>query len=102
MNRVGKCIKGILGMVFLAVFSFMGLPFGMLTLVIAHTSFCIPYIFIMVSARLIGMDKSLEEAAVDLGASAGRAFFDITLPNLVPAILSGTVVAFVPGAYCIV
>ncbi len=84
----------ILGMVFLAVFSFMGLPFGMLTLIIAHTSFCIPYVFIQVSARLIGMDKSLEEAARDLGASPLRVFFDITLPELIPAISSGVIIAF--------
>ena len=84
----------ILGMVFLAVFSFMGLPFGMLTLIIAHTSFCIPYIIIQVHSRLIGIDKSLEEAAKDLGASPLRAFFDITLPNLLPAIASGTIIAF--------
>ena len=84
----------ILGMVFLAVFSLMGLPFGMLTLTIAHTAFCIPYIFIMVSARLIGMDKSLEEAARDLGASQKRAFFDIILPLIMPAILSGALLAF--------
>lgn len=84
----------ILGMVFLAVFSFMGIPFGMVTLIIAHTAFCIPYIFIMVSSRLIGMDKSLEEAARDLGASQPRAFFDIILPLITPAILSGTVLAF--------
>jgi len=84
----------ILGMVFLAVFSLMGFPFGMLTLTIAHTAFCIPYIFIMVSARLIGMDKSLEEAARDLGASQTRAFFDIILPLIMPAILSGALLAF--------
>lgn len=84
----------ILGMVFLAIFSFMGLPFGMLTLVIAHTTFCVPYLFIMVSARLIGMDKSLEEAARDLGASQIRTFFDIVLPQLVPAILSGVLLSF--------
>lgn len=84
----------ILGMVFLALFSLMGLPFGMVTLVIAHTVFCIPYIFIMVSARLIGMDKSLEEAARDLGASQTRTFFDIILPMILPAILSGELLAF--------
>lgn len=84
----------ILGMVFLALFSFMGLPFGMVTLIIAHTTFCIPYLFIIVSARLIGMDQSLEEAARDLGASQFRTFFDIVLPQLVPAILSGVLLAF--------
>lgn len=84
----------ILGMVFLSVFSLMGLPFGMVTLVIAHTTFCVPYIYSMVKARLVGMDKSLEEAALDLGASPLRVFFDITLPLIMPAILSGVLLAF--------
>jgi len=84
----------ILGMVFLSVFSFMGLPFGMLTLVIAHTTFCVPYIYSMVKARLAGMDKALEEAALDMGASPVRVFFDITLPLIMPAILSGSMLAF--------
>lgn len=84
----------ILGMVFLSVFSLMGLPFGMVTLVIAHTAFCIPYIYSMVKARLAGMDKALEEAALDLGASPVKVFFDITLPLIMPAILSGCMLAF--------
>lgn len=84
----------ILGMVFLSVFSLMGLPFGMVTLVIAHTTFCVPYIFSMVKARLIGMDGALEEAALDLGASPMRVFFDVTLPLIMPAILSGVMLAF--------
>ncbi|MBE5996944.1 MAG: ABC transporter permease [Lachnospiraceae bacterium] len=84
----------ILGMVYLAVFSFMGFKFGMLTLIIAHTSFCIPYIFMMVSDRLIGMDPQIEEAARDLGASPVQVFFDITLPSIVPAILSGLLLSF--------
>lgn len=84
----------ILGMVFLATFSFLNLPFGILTLVIAHTSFCIPYIFMLVKARLIGMDPSIEEAAKDLGASPIRIFFDITLPLILPAILSGAILSF--------
>lgn len=84
----------ILGMVFLSVFSLMGLPFGMVTLIIAHTTFCVPYIYSMVKARLVGMDKSLEEAALDLGASPLRVFFDVTLPLITPAILSGVMLAF--------
>lgn len=84
----------ILGMVFLSVFSLMGLSFGMVTLVIAHTTFCVPYIFSMVKARLVGMDKSLEEAALDLGASPARVFLDVTLPQIMPAILSGVMLAF--------
>lgn len=84
----------ILGMVFLSVFSLMNLPFGMLTLVIAHTAFCIPYVYSMVRTRLVGMDKSLEEAARDLGATGFRVFWDVTLPTILPGILSGVMLAF--------
>lgn len=84
----------ILGMVFMAFFSLLGLPFGMTTLVIAHTAFCIPYVFMLVKARLVGMDKSLPEAALDLGASPVRVFFDITLPLVLPAVASGMLLSF--------
>lgn len=84
----------ILGMVFLGVFSFMNLPFGMVTLMIAHTAFCIPYVFMMVRARLEGMDKNLEEAALDLGARPFAVFRDITFPAILPAILSGALLSF--------
>ncbi len=84
----------ILGIVFLIYFSLLGLPFGMTTLIIAHTAFCVPYVFMLVKARLAGMDKSLAEAARDLGASGPRAFLDITLPLILPAIASGMLLAF--------
>lgn len=84
----------ILGIVFLIFFSLIGLTFGMMTLVIAHTSFCIPYVFIIVKARLAGMDKSLAEAARDLGAGEMKAFFDITLPLILPGIISGMLLSF--------
>ena len=44
-------------MVFMAFFSLLGLPFGMTTLILAHTAFCIPYVYMLVKARLVGMDK---------------------------------------------
>ena len=84
----------ILGMVFMAFFSLLNLPFGMLTLVLAHSAFCIPYVYMMVKARLVVIDKSLEEAAMDLGASPRRIFWDITLPLIMPAVLSGCLLAF--------
>ena len=56
----------ILGMVLMAFFYMLNLPFGMLTLLIGHTVFCVPYILMEVKARLVGMDPSLEEAARDL------------------------------------
>jgi len=84
----------ILAMVFMAFFSLLQLPFGWTTLIIAHTAFCIPYVFLMVKARLVGIDKSLEEAARDLGASPARTFFDITLPLILPAVASGCILSF--------
>ena len=84
----------ILGMAYLAFFSIIRIPFGMLTLIIAHTTFCIPYIFINVQSRLIGLDPAYVEAARDLGASPTRAFYDVTLPLITPAILSGALLSF--------
>ncbi|MEY8338099.1 ABC transporter permease [Lachnospiraceae bacterium 62-35] len=84
----------ILGMVFMAFFAMLSLPFGMLTLVLAHTTFCVPYVFMMVKASLVGIDKSLGEAARDLGASESRVFWDITMPLILPAMISGMLLAF--------
>lgn len=84
----------ILGMVLMAFFYMLGLPFGMLTLLLGHTVFCVPYILMEVKARLVGMDPSLEEAARDLGAGPFRAFWDITLPLIMPAVVSGSLLAF--------
>jgi spermidine/putrescine transport system permease protein len=84
----------ILGMVFLTFFSLLALPFGMLTLVIAHTAICVPYTYLLVKARIVGMDKSYVEAARDLGAGETRAFYDITLPLIAPAIVSGMLISF--------
>ena len=84
----------ILGMVLMAFFYMLNLKFGMLTLLIAHTIFCVPYILMEVKARLAGMDPALEEAARDLGASSFRAFLDITLPLVMPAVISGSLLAF--------
>ena len=84
----------ILGMVLMAFFYMLNLPFGMLTLLIGHTVFCVPYILMEVKARLAGMDPSLEEAARDLGAGPFRAFWDIILPLIMPAVMSGSLLAF--------
>lgn len=84
----------VLGMVFMVFFALIGLPFGMTTLIVAHTAFCIPYVFMQVKARLVGMDKSLEEAALDLGANRRRVFFNITLPLILPAVISGMLLSF--------
>lgn len=84
----------ILGMVFMAIFSYMNLPFGFVTMTIAHASFCVPYVFLIVRARLMGMDSSLEEAARDLGASELETFRGVTLPYILPGIASGLLLSF--------
>lgn len=84
----------ILGMVLMAFFYLLNMPFGMMTLLLGHTVFCVPYILMEVKARLAGMDPSLEEAARDLGAGSLRAFWDITLPLIMPAVVSGSLLAF--------
>jgi len=84
----------IMGMVFLAFFSLLSLPLGMTSLVIAHTAFCVPYPYLLVRARLSGLDKGYAEAARIMGASDIRAFCDITLPLVLPAVISGMLISF--------
>lgn len=84
----------VLGMADMALFSALDLPFGYLTLILAHTAFCVPYVLIQVRTRLVGLDPSLVEAARDLGASPLRAFCTVTLPLIAPAIFSGVLLAF--------
>jgi len=67
---------------------------GALTITIAHTTFCLSYVCVIVQSRLARLDGSLEEAAMDLGARPFRVLFDITLPGIAPALLSGWLLAF--------
>jgi spermidine/putrescine transport system permease protein len=85
----------IYGIAFLTWFSILKLPFGLYSVAIAHSTFCIPYTIIMVQARLTSLDKSTVEAARTLGAGKIRAFFDVIVPDIVPAILSSSLLSFV-------
>jgi len=67
---------------------------GMLTIIIAHVTFCMAYVTVVVQSRLAGMDLDIEEAAMDLGARPVRVFFDITLPVIAPALVAGWLLAF--------
>jgi putrescine transport system permease protein len=67
---------------------------GMMTIWIAHTTFCMAYVAVVVSSRLREMDRSLEEAAMDLGAGRFKVFSSITLPIVAPALFSGWLLAF--------
>jgi putrescine transport system permease protein len=67
---------------------------GMTTIILAHITFTMAYVTVVVQSRLASFDDSLEEAALDLGARPARVFFRITLPLIMPAILSGWLLAF--------
>lgn len=83
----------ILGLAFMVIFNAMGIRGNDIRLVLAHTTFCIPYVFLNVKSRLVGMDTALFDAARDLGASPARVVRDITLPLCRPAIASGAFLA---------
>ena len=84
----------ILAIAYMAIFKIAKVDSDMLKLVLTHTTFCVPYIYLVVKARLVGMDPSLTEAARDLGASPIRAFTSVTLPLIMPGVLSGLLLAF--------
>ena len=84
----------VLGISLLTIFSRSGIPRGMLTLILAHVSFSVPFVVFNVRARLSGYDKSVEEASMDLGANRIRTFFEITVPILAPGIGGGALLAF--------
>ena len=83
-------------LLFVAMQALIGWPAGrgVLTIVIAHATFCTAYVTVVVQSRLTDLDLSLEEAAMDLGATPVRVFFDITLPIIAPALISGWLLAF--------
>ncbi len=79
----------------LIFFSAIGLNWGLGNVIIAHVTFCIPFAFMPIRARLEGMDTSLEQAARDLYASEWETFRYVTVPLLMPGIVAGAMLAFV-------
>ena len=84
----------VLGASLLTLFINLNVFLGFTTILIAHIMFCISYIVVTVKARLIGFDRSLEEAAMDLGANEWTTFRKVTLPLIAPAILAGALLSF--------
>jgi spermidine/putrescine transport system permease protein len=84
----------VLGASLLSLFLIYGLQLGFTTLLIAHVMFCISFVVIVVRSRLIGFDRSLEEAAQDLGANPFITFRKVTLPLIWPGIIAGALLAF--------
>ena len=67
---------------------------GFWTVLIAHVTFCLPYVILSVTPKLRQMDKHLPEAALDLGCTPLQSFFKVELPNIMPGVVSGAVMAF--------
>ncbi|MPM61208.1 Inner membrane ABC transporter permease protein YdcV [bioreactor metagenome] len=84
----------VLGIALMTMFSILSIGSGMKTLIIAHTTFCIPYVVFNVKASIAGFDHSVEEASMDLGANRIQTFYNITLPMIFPGIKSGAFMAF--------
>ncbi|WP_420858271.1 ABC transporter permease [Marivivens marinus] len=84
----------ITGLSLLLLFIAVGLDRSVTTIVLAHTTFSMCYVSVVVSSRLVSFDRSLEEAALDLGCTPFDAFKSVTLPIIAPAVISGWLLAF--------
>jgi putrescine transport system permease protein len=84
----------ITGLSLLLMFVAISLDRGFLTVTLAHITFSMCYVAVVVQSRLAGFDRSIEEAAMDLGCPPGRTFFAITLPIITPAIIAGWLLSF--------
>lgn len=84
----------ITGLSLLLFFVAIGLDRGIVTVTLAHITFTMCFVAVVVQSRLVSFDRSLEEAAMDLGATPVRTFFQVTLPVIMPAIISGWMLAF--------
>ncbi len=84
----------VMGASLLALFVGWGVQLGFVTIFIAHVLFNISYVVVTVKARLVGFDRHLEEAAMDLGANEWTTFWKVTLPLIMPGILAAGLLAF--------
>lgn len=84
----------ITGLSLLLLFVAIGFDRGFMTVTLAHITFTMCFVAVVVQSRLVSFDRSLEEAAMDLGATPTKTFFQVTLPVILPAIVSGWMLAF--------
>jgi spermidine/putrescine transport system permease protein len=82
-----------MGVAMLAFFAWVNIPLGLTTVTISHIAFSIPFVAVVIRARMAGFDESLEEASRDLGASQWQTFWNVTFPYLVPGAVAGGLLA---------
>jgi spermidine/putrescine transport system permease protein len=84
----------VLGISLLSIYSLMSMELGLVSIMLSHVTFCIPFVLVNVRARIAGSDRSQEEAAMDLGANRLKTFLRVTLPELLPGVWSGAILSF--------
>lgn len=84
----------VMGISLMLLFSFAHMSGGFVSLIIAHVSFCVPTVFLSVLPKLRQINKNMYEAALDLGCNPQRAFFKVIVPEIMPGIITGFLMAF--------
>lgn len=85
----------VLGIALLIFFVGVGFPLGVVSIIVGHCTFLASYVFVIVTARLAGMDTALEDASADLGAPPWVTFRRVTLPSIMPGVVGGFLLAFI-------
>jgi spermidine/putrescine transport system permease protein len=83
-----------MGVAMLAFFTSIDFQLGLITITVSHIAFSIPFVAVVIRARMAGFDESLEEASRDLGANQWQTFWNVTLPYMVPGLVAGALLAF--------
>lgn len=84
----------VLAVAMLIIFITLGIKLGMITILIGHCTFCIPYAVVTIKGRISGDNETLQEASMDLGANRIQTFFRVTIPSILPGILSAAFLSF--------
>lgn len=85
----------VLGIALLVFFVTFSVKLGLMSVFVGHSTFLVSYVFVVVSARLAGMDDTLEQASADLGATPWTTFRRVTLPQILPGVIGGALLAFI-------
>lgn len=83
-----------MGVAALAFFARMDIPLGLFTITVSHIAFTIPFVAVVIRARMAGFDRALEEASSDLGANGWQTFWNVTFPYMIPGLVAGALLAF--------
>ena len=95
LNNIPVLVPDIvMGITLMSLFIFAGMKMGLTTIIIAHITFCIPYVILAVLPRFNRLPENIFEAALDLGATPRQAFWKVLFPEILPGVTSGALIAF--------